>query len=69
MRQALDLDHDPDYDSILTHPRPRPGQPPTPQPHALREAVERLKADEACGEFHHPDQQLADRIEELAATR
>ncbi|MFD0396228.1 hypothetical protein ACFQ3Z_45060 [Streptomyces nogalater] len=69
MRQALDLDFDPDYDNILTHPRTRPDQPPTPQPHVLREAVERLKVDEACGEFHHPDQQLADRIEELAATR
>ncbi|MGV9758638.1 hypothetical protein ACWDUC_22800 [Streptomyces tricolor] len=69
MRQALDLDFDPDFDSILTHPRPRPDQPPTPQPQVLREAVERLKVDEACGEFHHPDQQLADRIEELAATR
>ncbi|MGW2952829.1 hypothetical protein [Streptomyces eurythermus] len=67
MRQALDLDYDPDFDSML--PRTRPGQPPAPQPHVLREAVERLKVDEACGEFHHPDQQLADRIEELAATR
>ncbi|MEV4342726.1 hypothetical protein [Streptomyces sp. NPDC049590] len=63
MRQALDLD----YDTILTHPRTAPAS--HPQPHALREAVERLEVDEACGEFHHPDQQPADRIEELAATR
>ncbi|MFI8930623.1 hypothetical protein ACIG3E_23460 [Streptomyces sp. NPDC053474] len=35
---------------------------------ALREAVDRLKADEVDGAvLHHPDQLLADRIEELAA--
>ncbi|MEU2560949.1 hypothetical protein ABZ626_16665 [Streptomyces longispororuber] len=35
---------------------------------ALREAVRRLKVDEVDGAvLHHPDQLLADRIEELAA--
>lgn len=28
--------------------------------------MKRLKVEEACGEFHHPDQGLADQIEELA---
>ncbi|GHE11019.1 hypothetical protein [Streptomyces alanosinicus] len=31
----------------------------------LRKAVERLRVDEAAGEFHRPDQRLADQIEEL----
>ncbi|MFD8376912.1 hypothetical protein ACFV2Z_40250 [Streptomyces sp. NPDC059688] len=31
----------------------------------LRKAVERLKVDEAAGEFHHPDHRLADQIDEL----
>ncbi|WP_432029891.1 hypothetical protein [Streptomyces sp. 1222.5] len=31
----------------------------------LRRAVERLKVDEAAGEFHHPDPCLADQIDEL----
>ncbi|WEO92659.1 hypothetical protein A6P39_000095 [Streptomyces sp. FXJ1.172] len=38
----------------------------TPYEQVLREAVERLKVEDACGEFHHPDQRLADQIEELA---
>ncbi|MEV0445569.1 hypothetical protein AB0I84_12215 [Streptomyces spectabilis] len=34
---------------------------------ALREAVDRLKVDEVDGApLHHPDQHLADRVEELA---
>ncbi|MDG5808578.1 hypothetical protein P9869_39225 [Streptomyces ossamyceticus] len=31
----------------------------------LRQAVARLKVDEAAGEFHHPDHYLVDQIEEL----
>lgn len=31
----------------------------------LRQAVERLKVDEAAGEFHHPDRRLADQIGKL----
>ncbi len=34
-------------------------------PGVLRKAVERLKVDEAAGEFHQPDHRLADQIEEL----
>ncbi|MEU5093041.1 hypothetical protein [Streptomyces sp. NPDC021356] len=63
MRQALDLD----FDILHAHHRTRPNRPRAPQAATLRQAVERLKVEEVCGEFHHPDQQLADQIEELAA--
>lgn len=56
MRQALDLDID-----INFARRPTRWNPPrTPHTRVLREAVERLKVEEACGEFHHPDQRLAE---------
>ncbi|MDX2836999.1 hypothetical protein ACH3XX_44025 [Streptomyces scabiei] len=32
---------------------------------ALRQAVGRLRVEEAAGEFHHPDPRLADQIEDL----
>jgi TPR repeat protein len=31
----------------------------------LQQAVDRLRVDEAAGEFHHPDRHLADQIEAL----
>jgi hypothetical protein len=63
MGQARDLDID------LAHRPARPERPRTPHTRLLREAVERLKVDEACGEFHHPDQRLADHIDVLADAR
>ncbi|MFE9454523.1 hypothetical protein [Streptomyces sp. NPDC006739] len=60
MRQALDLDI-----SLARRPT-RPEHPWPTHTRVLREAVDRLKVEEACGEFHHPDQRLADQIEELA---
>ncbi|MBL3671315.1 hypothetical protein JL475_36510 [Streptomyces sp. M2CJ-2] len=65
MHQALDLGTGIDF-------TPRPTwleHPPTPHTEVLREAVERLKVEEvgeAGGEFHQPDQRLAEQIEELA---
>ncbi|WP_037851372.1 hypothetical protein [Streptomyces sp. NRRL S-340] len=64
MRQALDLD----FDIVVhAHHRTRPNRPRAPQAATLRGPVERLRVEEVCGEFHHPDQRLADQIEELAA--
>ncbi|WEO93441.1 hypothetical protein A6P39_005070 [Streptomyces sp. FXJ1.172] len=34
----------------------------------LRKAVDRLRVEEAAGEFHHPDRRLADQIEQLVDT-
>lgn len=60
MGQALDLD-------INLARRPARREQPWPShTRVLQEAVDRLKVEEVCGEFHQPDQRLADQIEELA---
>jgi hypothetical protein len=60
MGQALDLDI-----NVASRPARRK-HPWLSQTRILREAVDRLKVEEACGELYHPDQRLADQIEELA---
>ncbi|MFJ5035703.1 hypothetical protein ACIQB5_48715 [Streptomyces sp. NPDC088560] len=62
MSQALALDIDINF---ARRPKQR-NWLHTPYEQVLREAVARLKVEDACGEFHHPDQRLADQIEELA---
>ncbi|MGD1221986.1 MULTISPECIES: hypothetical protein [Streptomyces] len=67
MLQTLNLNLDAGVD--FTPSAAWTDHPCTPHTKILREAVERLKVEEAeeiGGEFHHPDQRLADQIEELA---
>lgn len=62
MSQALALDIDINF---ARRPQQR-NWLRTPYEQVLRAAVEHLKVEDACGEFHHPDQRLADQIEDLA---
>ncbi|MER7921371.1 MULTISPECIES: hypothetical protein [unclassified Streptomyces] len=70
MCQALDLDYDVvlDLDIAFARRPTWPVQPRVRHPQALREAVERLEVEHVHGEFHHPDQALADQLEEFSAS-
>lgn len=69
MCQTLDLDYDIvlDLDIAFARRPTWPVQPRVRHPQALREAVERPEVKDANGEFHHPDQALADQLEEFSA--